>query len=70
MKQSPDQQHPALAPTAPLTVPGELAGYLQIGIAEDGRISVRGSRLLLDWFLRQLAAEGWEIELDDVRWCG
>jgi len=65
-----DAPSTALAPDAPLRDAEALEGYLQIAIAEDGRIAVRGSRLLLDWFLRRLAAEGWELELDDLHWCG
>lgn len=59
-----------LAPFAPVVTADDLAGYLQISLTEDGHISVRGTRLLVDWLLRRLAADGWHIELDSIHWCG
>jgi hypothetical protein len=47
-----------------------LTGYLQIDLTDNGQIVLRGSRLLLDWMLHQLAADGWQVELDSIRWCG
>lgn len=58
-----------LAPPSPLG-DGVAEGYLQVVLTTDGRISVRGSRALTDWLLRQLASDGWQIELDQIRWCG
>lgn len=46
------------------------AGYLQIFLSSDGRISLRGSRHLVDWLVTRLAHDGWQIELDEMRWCG
>jgi hypothetical protein len=50
--------------------PDTLQGYVQVSISKEGRIAVRGSRQMFDWFLRRLAAEGWLIDLEDVHWCG
>lgn len=47
-----------------------LEGYLQISLTKDGRLSLRGSRLFVEWFLQQLAAKGWVVEFDNLRWCG
>jgi len=44
--------------------------YLQIALSAGGAISVRGSRVALEWFLHRCAATGWVIALDDVHWCG
>ena len=61
---------PVLVPDAPVAAPGARSGYLQLSLGADGRIALRGSRLLLDWLLQELAEDGWEIELDSIRWCG
>ncbi|HKP52035.1 MAG TPA: hypothetical protein VJ183_05225 [Chloroflexia bacterium] len=50
--------------------PEGLEGYLQITLGVDGRFEARGSRLLLDWLLRRLAADGWIVQFDEARWCG
>lgn len=60
----------SLAPEAPIEGTGEVEGYLQISLARDGTFEARGSRLLMDWLLHRLAADGWQIELDDIHWCG
>ena len=61
---------PALVPDAPVAAPGAPSGYVQLSFSVDGRVAFRGSRRLLDWLLQELAEEGWEIELDTMRWCG
>lgn len=60
----------AMVPPAPLHQPRNLSGYLQISLSTDGKIAIRGTRSLLEWLLRRLADDGWQIELDSVRWCG
>lgn len=59
-----------LVPPAALTSELPLTGYLQIDLTSDGQIVLRGSRLLLDWMLHELAIDGWQLELDNIRWCG
>ena len=61
---------PALVPDAPVAAPGAPSGYVQLSFCADGRVAFRGSRRLLDWLLQELAEDGWEIELDTMRWCG
>lgn len=72
MKREPQreyQQSPFFVPPAAVTFE-ETAGYLQVSIGKDGTLAVRGTRALLEWFLHQLAAEGWQIAFDDIHWCG
>lgn len=45
-------------------------GYLQISLARDGALQVRGTRSLMDWFINTLASDGWCVAFEDVRWCG
>jgi hypothetical protein len=59
-----------LAPPAPATPDEPLRGYLQITFGRDGTVALRGSRLLCAWLLRELAAQGWVIDLDNIHWCG
>lgn len=59
-----------LVPGAPLSQSGTPEGYLQITLNQEGKIVVRGTRILMDWLLCQLAKEGWQIEFDNIRWCG
>jgi hypothetical protein len=59
-----------LVPPAALISELPLNGYLQIDLTDDGQIVLRGSRLLLDWMLHELARDGWQLELDNIRWCG
>lgn len=59
-----------LVPPAALRSELPLSGYLQIDLTSDGQIALRGSRLLLDWVLYELALDGWQVELESIRWCG
>jgi len=54
----------------PLAQRTELAGYIQISLDADGKLTLRGSRALVDWLLAELAAEGWILDLDSLSWCG
>lgn len=47
-----------------------LQGYLQISLAHDGTLQVRGTRSLMDWLSYALASDGWCIVFEDNRWCG
>lgn len=64
--------HEWLIPSAPSPIgtTASLEGYLQISLTPEGEITVRGTRLLLEWLLQNLAEEGWQIQLESVRWCG
>lgn len=45
-------------------------GYLQISLACDGLLQVRGTRSLVDWLSCELASDSWYIVFEDIRWCG
>lgn len=45
-------------------------GYLQISLAFNGLLQVRGTRSLMDWLFNALAGDGWCVEFEDIRWCG
>ena len=59
-----------LMPSVPFTQQPELEGYVAITLDAAGGINLRGSRVMLAWLLEQLAARGWHIDLDQIRWCG
>lgn len=54
----------------PCTEQPEMDGYVAITLSSAGNISVRGSQAMLTWLLARLAAKGWYIQLDQIRWCG
>lgn len=66
-----DQESPAndIGPSAP-AASELLEGYLQITVSTEGHLVLRGTRSLVEWLLPHLAREGWQIELDSLRWCG
>jgi len=45
-------------------------GVLQITLAPDGRLTVRGPRAAVAEFLLTCARYGWVIRLNDLSWCG
>ena len=45
-------------------------GYLQISLATDGRIQVRGTRTAVEEFLFDCALVAVEFETNEPHWCG
>lgn len=74
----PPPTSPAFSPTPAVFGPTVLAecvemdepAVLQLTLAHDGRLTVRGPRAALVEFLACCARNGFVIELDYLNWCG
>lgn len=45
-------------------------GYLQISLNQQGQIEMRGTRGYVEWLVSELIQQGWNLEMDNLRWCG